>query len=147
MGQWDTAAMATQIAIRPHTHAHASWAPWRRYSPWLLAAVLAAGALHLAWSAWPQGEGDASDAPPPIAQLVHWRDASHDWLIVADKATSELVVYDANDGRPLRRLGVANGLGPVDEVIGEGNRLVVVQQDAHVQVFGLPDLRPLPLGP
>ncbi|MFC5440512.1 hypothetical protein [Rhodanobacter ginsenosidimutans] len=61
---------------------------------------------QLLWSAVP---GSDNTSATPIAPLVHWRDADHDWLLVVEQASGELVVYDANDGRPLRRLGAANG--------------------------------------
>ena len=67
-------------------------------------------------------------------------------MLVVDPATHELVVYDANDGRPLHRLGVANGAGAIDSIVGEGNWLIATSRhDPRPQILSLPDLRPVAL--
>lgn len=134
--------MNMQIALRRSAHSRAR-APWLwRVAQGLAFAVLAAWALHLCWPASTLGD-DRADAPT-AASLVHWKDARHDWLLVVDQATHELVVYDANDGRPLRRVGAASGAQPVDSIVGEGNWLIATsQQHPRGQVLSLPGLQPV----
>lgn len=134
--------MDTPMALRrsAHPQAHAQW--FWRLLPWLGFAAFAAWALHLSWPSAAIGEVDtlttASASP-----VVHWKDAEHDWLLVVDQATHELVVYDANDGRPLRRLGAASGAGTIDSIVGEGNWLIATsQQHPRLQVLSLPGLQP-----
>jgi hypothetical protein len=138
--------MNMQMALRRNPGAHApplrSW----RLLQWLACAVVAAWTLHM-FSPSPDG-ADALDAQTiaPVQPLVHWKDSGHDWLLVVDRGTRELVVYDANDGRPLRRMGVASGAGPIDSIVGEGDWLIATsRQDPHLQIFSLPGLQPAPL--
>ena len=132
--------MNMQIALR---HAHTS-SPSRygRLVPWLGFALLAAGVLQLLWP--PVAGNDNTASATPIAPLVHWSDADHDWLLVVDQASGELVVYDANDGRPLRRLGAANGVGPIETITREGNWLVTTsERRPGLQILSLPGLQPV----
>jgi hypothetical protein len=111
---------------------------------WLALAVLAAWILHLCWPSTAIGDNASTTVSAP--SLVHWKDAEHDWLLVVDQGTHELVVYDANDGRPLRRVGIASGAGAIDSIIGEGNWLIAMsQQHPRVQVLSLPGLQPATL--
>ncbi len=132
--------MNMQLALRRSARAQWSW----RFLPWLTVAVLAAWVVHLAWpsAAIDDDMSTTAFAAPP----VHWKDAGHDWLLVVDPATHELVVYDANDGRPLRRLRAAGGTRSVDSIVGEDNWLIVAG-DQHLgpQVLSLPDLPPAAL--
>jgi hypothetical protein len=131
--------MALRRSAHPHTRVRRSW----RLVQWLALAVLAAWMLHLYWPSTATGD-DTTTAS--AASLVHWKDADHDWLLVVDQATHELVVYDANDGRPLRRVGTASGAGAIDSIIGEGNWLIATsQQHPLVQVLSLPGLQPVTL--
>jgi len=107
---------------------------------WLALAVLAAWMLHLCWPS--TATGDEASATASTASMTHWKDADHDWLLVVDQATHELVVYDANDGRPLRRLGAASGVEPIDAIVGVGNWVIVTsQQHSRPQVLILPGLQ------
>ena len=75
-------------------------------------------------------------------QLVHWQDAGHDWLLVVDPTTGELVVYDAVDGRPLERLGADDGLPQVRSIARQGSWLLVTgRQQSRVHRLKLPELR------
>ena len=67
-------------------------------------------------------------------------------MLVVDQASGELVVYDANDGRPLRRLGAANGVGPIETITREGDWLVTTSErrPGH-QILSLPGLQPVTL--
>lgn len=129
--------MNMQLALRRSARAPWFW----RFLPWLTVAVLAAWVVHLAWpsAAIDDDTSTATFAAPP----VHCEGAGHDWLLVVDPATHELVVYDANDGRPLHRLRDAGGTGSVDSIVGEGNWLIVAgDQHPGLQVLSLPDLQP-----
>lgn len=110
-----------------------AWPPGR----FLLLAVLSAGLL---WSCWPVVDHAAEESP--IQQLVHWQDADHDWLLVVDPITRELVVYDANDGRPLERLGADDGLPEVQSIVQQGSWLFVMgRQHPKVRLLKLPQLQ------
>ncbi|WP_200949134.1 hypothetical protein [Frateuria sp. Soil773] len=113
--------MNAQIALR-HRPA-AAWPPGRFFrgvSLAVLLAVLSAGLLR------DSGRNAERATEPPLAQqLVHWQDAKHDWLMVVDPATRELVVYDATDGRPLERLGADDGLPDVQSIARQGSWLFV----------------------
>jgi hypothetical protein len=94
---------------------------------------------------WPPVDGSYNTtSATPIAPLVQWSDADHDWLLVVDQASGELVVYDANDGRPLRRLGAANGVGPIETITREGDWLVITSERRQgLQILSLPGLQPV----
>ena len=126
------------LPSRTQAHARRSL----RWLPWLAWAALGAWAEHLYFTRAVAGGDMAVTASP----LVHWRDAKHDWLLVVDPSTRELMVYDANDGRPLRRLGAAQGVQAIDSITGEGNRLIAASRSGSPpQVFSLPDLQPMAL--
>jgi hypothetical protein len=76
---------------------------------------------------------------------VHWQDGRHDWLLVADRGSHELVVYDATTGAPLQRLGRDDGLGSVDTVAALGNRLLVQDAEGQPTLLGLPSLHAVTL--
>lgn len=131
--------MNMQIALR-HAHTISPSRFWRLV-PWFGFALLAAGTLQLLW---PPTTG--SDNATPVAPLVHWSDADHDWLLVVDQASGELMVYDANDGRPLHRLGAANGVAPIDTITREGDWLVTTsERRPGLQILSLPGLQPVTL--
>ncbi len=118
-----------------------------RWMPWLVFAIIVAWITHLAWPVGAAGQGGLDAATTSMApSLVHWKSAQHDWLLVVDPATHELVVYDANDGRPLRRLGAASGAGSIDSIRADGNRLIVAShQRPRLQILSLPSLTPVTL--
>lgn len=99
--------------------------------------VLAGACLLLA--------GRAADpkitSQPAANPLVHWHDSHHDWLLVADRAAHELVVYDAATGAPLQRLGSDDGVGRVDSIVPLGDRLLVQDAKGRPTLLSLPDLR------
>ena len=133
--------MNMQIALVRSTH----WRP-RTPWPWRLVFLLMFWLGFAALAAWWLPATTKNQAAMSVSPLVHWKDASHDWLLVVDQATSELVVYDALDGRPLRRVGAASGMGPIDSVIGEGDRVVIrSKQRPGLQVLSLPQLQPVTL--
>ena len=79
-------------------------------------------------------------------QLVHWRDAKHDWLLVIEPSSRELVVYDAVDGRPLKRLGATDGGPFARAIVGQGRWLFVMGgQGPQVRLMKLPELREVAL--
>ncbi len=102
--------------------------------------------LLLASSVVFESAPDRSASSVEIQPLVHFRDASHDWLLVVDPATDELVVYDAVSGRPLQRLGADEGLAGVKSIARKGSQLLVTtDQQPAVRVLKLPDFRPVAL--
>ncbi|MHB1058901.1 MAG: hypothetical protein ACYC0F_13570 [Rhodanobacter sp.] len=132
--------MNTQIALR-----HRSHAPWPLDHPlrslrWPGIVLLAGLSLVLLWP-WLSAPGAATEESP-TGQLVHWQDAGHDWLLVVDPATRELVVYDASDGRPLERLGADDGLPDVRSIVQQGPWLFVMGgQHPKVRLLKLPQLQ------
>lgn len=114
-----------------------AWPSGRFLSAIVLVAGLSTGLL---WSRWPVT--DRAAGASSIEQLVHWQDAEHDWLLVVDPDTSELVVYDADDGRPLERLGADDGLPDVQSIVQQGSWLFVIgTQHPKVRLLKLPQLR------
>ncbi|HZX71117.1 MAG TPA: hypothetical protein VFE77_09890 [Rhodanobacter sp.] len=98
----------------------------------------------LLWSWLPTPDETAE--LPAANQLVHWQDAGHDWLLVVDPLTRELVVYDAHDGRPLRRLGADEGLPPLRAIVQRGSWLFVMgMQQPRVRRLKLPELQAVAL--
>jgi hypothetical protein len=132
--------MNTQIALRHRPHAAWSSSHFLRILRWPGIVLLVALSLGLLWS-WSSAP-DGATAAAPINQLVHWQDASHDWLLVVDPTTRELVVYDANDGRPLERLGTDDGLPAVQSIVQQGSWLFVMgKQRPKMRLLKLPELQ------
>ena len=77
--------------------------------------------------------------PPGSGQLMRWHDAGHDWLLVADDGANQLTVYDATDGRPLRRLG-PGAVGDVATLAQRDGRLYVVDDNGARNELRLPQL-------
>jgi hypothetical protein len=135
MGGCDGGRMNPQMALRHRSLM--AWPPTRFLSAIVLVALLSAGLL---WSCWPVT--DHAPEASSIEQLVRWQDAEHDWLLVIDPDTSELVVYDANDGRPLERLGADDGLPDVRSIVQQGPWLFVIgTHHPKVRLLKLPQLR------
>lgn len=70
---------------------------------------------------------------------MRWQDAGHDWLLVAEAESGQLVVYDAVDGRPLRRLG-PGAVGDIAALARHDGRLYVVADDGARSELRLPQL-------
>ena len=134
--------MDMRIALR-HSSGTAVW-PGRllqrlRRPGIVLLVVLSA---ILLWSWLPAS--DETTELPAANQLVHWQGAGHDWLLVVDPQTRELVVYDARDGRPLQRLGAEDGVPPVQSIVLQGPWLFVMGgQHPKVRLLKLPQLQPV----
>lgn len=136
--------MSIQIALPRHARTVGSTDGFlqRLRGPGL--ALLMVLSLGLAWS-W-LSSSDNLAAVDPVNPLVHWQDAAHDWLLVVDPATRELVVYDANDGRPLKRLGAADGLPEIESIVQQGSWLFVMgARHPKVRLLKLPELKALAL--
>lgn len=133
----DAAGMDTPIALRERPPA----AGWSSRGLRLFGiALCAVSASCLLWSWQPAARKVTSGTS--ANQLVHWRDADHDWLLVVDPATRELVVYDAVDGRPLDRLGADDGLPDVQSIAPQGRGLLVAgAQPRTARRLELPELR------
>ena len=96
-------------------------------------------------------EAYVSDDSPgdELDSLATWRQPNGDtWLIATAKSTHRLVVFDADTGKRLREVG-SKGEGPgqfkrPNGIAVYGDRLFVAERDnRRVQVFALPDFRPL----
>jgi len=121
--QWPAAACSPSRFVRGMTGA---------------ALLLALAAAVLGWC-WPVADRAATTRSTP--SLVHWQDAAHDWLLVVDPATRELVVYDAVDGRPLQRLGADDGLPEVRSIARHGSWLQVTGKQHPPVQLKLPQLQ------
>lgn len=134
----DGAGMDTQLTFC--NRSTVAWSPGRRSRGLLGIVLLAVLSASLLWSWWPTA--DRATEQPSAPQLVHWQDAGHDWLLVVDPATRELVVYDAVDGRPLERLGADDGLPEVQSIARQGSWLLVTgRQESRMRRLKLPELR------
>lgn len=132
--------MNMPIAVRHRSHA--SWSFGHPVLWWAGIVVLCVLGLSL----WFSPTASPSAASVEIQPLVHFRDANHDWLMVVDQATHELVVYDANDGRPLHRLGADEGLSGVTSIARQGAWLFVnSNRHPSVRVLKLPEFQPVAL--
>jgi hypothetical protein len=78
--------------------------------------------------------------PSGTDRLMRWHDGAHDWLLVADDETNQLTVYDATDGRLLRRLG-PDAVGDVATLVRRDGRLFVVDDDGARNELRLPQLQ------
>ncbi|HKR75929.1 MAG TPA: hypothetical protein VJR95_04645 [Rhodanobacter sp.] len=85
--------------------------------------------------------GGLGPAHPPSRpeQLLRWHDAGHDWLLAVDADADQLSVYDATDGRLLRRLD-AGTVGDIAALARRDGRLYVVGDDAARSELSLPQL-------
>jgi len=85
--------------------------------------------------------GGVGLAHPPSRpeQLVRWHDAGHDWLLAVDDDADQLSVYDATDGRLLRRLD-AGTVGDIAALARRDGRLYVVGDDGTRSELRLPQL-------
>lgn len=84
--------------------------------------------------------GFVTHRPVPAGSVMHWHDASHDWLLAADDQANQLVVYDAGNGRPLRRLGVSE-VGDIAALAQHDGRTFVIADDGSRNELRLPQLQ------
>ncbi len=106
---------------------------------WLLALALAAIVLSgFGLSDYPRVR---SGATPTLDAMAHWRDQGHNWLLVADGTADQLVVYNAANGRPLRRIKIEQGLQDVDALVQRDGHLFLVDADGKQEALSLPQLR------
>ena len=116
-------------------HAGMNLATILRTHPWLFAVGMLAALLAIVLN----GFGLVRSRPGSGA-LMHWHDASHDWLLVADDEANQLTVYDAADGRLLQRLGPGT-VGNVAVLAQRDGRLFVVDDDGTRNELKLPQLK------
>ena len=134
--------------VNRHLSQHASAkATARRRHRAARTVLLVTAALVATWWLLPSSPEPSATAamptPSAVSPVLHWRGNGQHWLLVTDRTRHELVIYDANDGRPLRRLGQAQGLGQVMSVRTRGNRLVVdTGSPTATRVLSLPGLQP-----
>jgi hypothetical protein len=84
--------------------------------------------------------GFVTHRPVPAGSLLHWQDASHEWLLAADDQANRLIVYDASNGRPLRRLEVGE-VGDVAALAQQGGKTFVIADDGSRNELSLPQLQ------
>jgi hypothetical protein len=73
--------------------------------------------------------------------LVHWHDASHDWLLVGDGQSNQLSIYNAADGSLVKRVAVRHGLNDTNALAQRDGRLFVVGDDGTLGELTLPQLQ------
>ena len=117
---------------REHAGMHSIAQP--RSRPWWPALALWAGLLAIVL-----GGFGVAHAPAGTGRVMRWQAAGHDWLLVADDAADQLIVYDASDGRPLRRLE-RGATGGIAALARRGGRLYVVGDDGVRSELRLPQL-------
>ena len=88
-----------------------------RHAEAMAMALVVVLALGFAWLARPHAQGPGTGEHT----FAHWRGEGRDWLLVAEPDEDTLVVYDATDGRPLRRLPVDG----IREIVLEGDWVFV----------------------
>lgn len=119
--------------------------PWREHlrmrpvapsmlRPWWPALGLWAGLLAVVL-----GGFGPTHPPSRPEQLLRWHDAGHDWLLAADDEADQLGVYDAADGRLLRRFD-AGTVGDIAALAKRDGRLYVVGDDGTRSELSLPQL-------
>lgn len=119
-----------------------SMVPRPLVAEWLRRHVLPATAvLCIAVAAWLAGSAwrgvPAHDDMVDTGTFAHWYGHGHDWLLQAEPSQGLLVIYDANDGRPLRRLHVAG----LQRIVLEDDWLFVLgPSPAGVRLLRLPAL-------
>ncbi len=69
---------------------------------------------------------------PVLNSLVRWRHAGHDWLVVADGKADEVVIYNAADGRPLKRLRISRGVSEAGALVQRDGDLFVMGDDGKL---------------
>ena len=106
-----------------------------RAHPWLPAAGMLAALLLIVLN----GFGLARPQPGS-GSLMHWHDASHDWLLVADDAANRLTIYDATDGRRVQQLD-ATSVGDVAVLTQRDGHMFVVEDDGTQNELKLPQLQ------
>jgi hypothetical protein len=84
--------------------------------------------------------GFAEHRPVPAGSLLRWHDGSHDWLLAANDQANQLIVYDAGNGRPLRRLEVGE-VGDIAALAQQGGRTFVITDDGSRNELRLPQLQ------
>ncbi|MDQ2670888.1 MAG: phytase [Gemmatimonadota bacterium] len=130
----------------------------------LLGFVLAAGiACNASTRAAPPADAAAADSVPVLAEAWHterdtldnidspavWHGPNGEhWVLATAKYTDVLVVYDANTGATVRRVGgTGTGPGQMERPNGVAvidDLAIVVERDNHrVQVFRMPAFTPL----
>jgi hypothetical protein len=126
-----------------HQHAGMNLTVLFRNHPWLAATGLLAGLVAIVWGNFGllRLPTITTRTQPGFNSLMHWRDAGHDWLLVANGQANQLIVYDATDGRPLQRIDVESDLRGAETLAQRDGRLFVVDDDGKLDEVRLPALR------
>lgn len=97
---------------------------------WLPA--LAVVALVLAGFGLQRSPQISAGSQPVFNSLAHWRRAGHDWLVVADGNADEVVIYNAADGRPLKRIRISRGVSDTGALVQRDGDLFVMGDDGKL---------------
>jgi len=105
-----------------------------RLPSWLPAAGLLLALVAVVWVSLVSIRAPRLTASmqPAFNPLVHWRDGGRDWLLVADGAADQLIVYSAIDGRRVRRVQVEHGLRDSAPLTRRDGHLFVVGDDGQL---------------
>lgn len=74
---------------------------------------------------------------PVLNSLAHWRHAGHDWLVVVDGKADEVVIYNAADGRPLKRMRISRGVADAGALVQRDGDLFVMGDDGSLDQLKL----------
>jgi len=112
-------------------------------SAWMLASATLAALVVLVMSGFGLNRAAplAGAISPMSGTLVHWRDASHDWLLIGDGKSDQLNIYNAVDGSLIRRVAVRRGLSNGNALAQRDGRLFVVGEDGKLDELTLPQLQ------
>jgi hypothetical protein len=114
-----------------------------RISAWILAPASLAALVVVVMSGFGLNHAAplAGVTPATPTTLVHWHDASRDWLLVGDGASDRLSIYNAIDGSLVWRVAVRHGLNDANALAQRDGRLFVVGDDGKLGELSLPQLQ------
>jgi len=127
----------------PRQHAGMDIDNQSRISTWILASALLAALVAVVMSGFGLNRAVplAGKISATSSTLVHWHDASHDWLLVGDGQNDQLSIYNAADGSLVRRVAVRHGLNEANALAQRDGRLFVVGDDGKLGELKLPQLQ------
>jgi len=126
-----------------HHYAAMNIANRLRVSPWLPVCAMLVVLIVLVMSGFGLNRAMrlAGPASPSSHAVVHWHDASHDWLLVGDGQSDQLSIYNADDGSLVRHVAMRRGLNEASAFAQRDGRLFVVGDDGKLGELTLPQLQ------
>ena len=124
-------------------HAPMNIANRLRMPLWLPASVMLAALVAVVLNGFGLNHAARLEGPGSLTSnaVVHWHDASHDWLLVGDGESDQLSIYNAVDGSLVRRVAVRHGLNDASALAQRDGRLFVVGDDGKLGELKLPQLQ------